>query len=76
MEFKIIEDNYLIIMIKNSNESMDQFFKKIECYIKAKKEKINDDNIIMLSTAYLNKIKYKVQYNYKLESLLSTIFTV
>lgn len=74
--YKIIDGNSILQITKNTNESILQFTKRIEVFLKyvASGENLtehDDDMATMLSTAYTNKLKYNLTYNGKLETLLT-----
>jgi hypothetical protein len=71
MNFQIIDENNIVTIQKYRYESFEQFAKRTEFYLKAKKAKIEEDRAVTLSVAYINKLKFNVIYNSKLESELS-----
>lgn len=67
MDFKTIFDNTVVSLQKNVNESLYQFTRRHEFYIKALKLNIDSDTAATMSVAYSNKLKYNVEYNASLE---------
>jgi len=71
--FKHLNRNSVIDIIKPTNESINHTCKRIEIYNNALQQNFNEDIAIMLSSAYINKLKYGVIYNNKIEDLLLLI---
>ncbi len=71
--FKTIINITIVDLKKDTSESMFQFTKRYELYIKAIITTIDDETAIMLSVAYTNKLKYNVLYNSTIESLIQSL---
>ena len=71
--YTLINNNSIVYLNKDISESMSQFIKRNEFYIKAKNNNIDDDKAITLSVLYTNKLKYNVIYNDNIELIVNNV---